>query len=201
MKILKIVGGIFIILIIAIAIGAYSIISGQPAEGGLEDSIVINAPAELVYEEMINIKKLDAWSPWYNLDPEAYSYEGPEEGVGAKSIWNSELQELGTGSLTIVEAVPNKSLKTKMVFGGMAGDFSSHISLEDTGGQTKVVWGYTFENLDNQGRLVVGLMDIEANLRPMFVQGLGDLKAIVEAKPLPQPETIEAVSDSVENAN
>ena len=198
MKVLKIVGGIVLVLIVVIAIIFYSVVSGQPPEGGLEDSIVINAPVELVYEEVVNIKKLDAWSPWHNLDPDAFTYEGPEEGVGAISKWNSELQDLGKGSLTITEAIPNQSLKTKMVFDGMSGDFASSIKLEETDGQTKVTWGYTFQNLDNVGRFFVGLMDMETEMRPMFVQGLNDLKNIVEAKPIPEPEpdSAEIASDS-----
>ncbi|MEM6525038.1 MAG: SRPBCC family protein [Bacteroidota bacterium] len=200
MKVLKIVGGIVLALVVIIAIIAYSVINGQPPEGGLEDSIVINAPAESVYEEMVNIKKLDAWSPWYNLDPGAYSYEGPEEGVGAMSKWNSDLPELGQGSLTITEAIPNEGLKTKMVFGEMSGDFASSIKLEEIDNQTKVTWGYSFQNLDNVGRFVVGMMDIEAELLPMFEQGLNDLKTIVEAKPLPEPEpeVLEVTSDSTQ---
>ncbi|MEO0555038.1 MAG: SRPBCC family protein [Bacteroidota bacterium] len=196
MKALKIIGGIIFVLIAIIAVIAYSIISGQPAEGGLEDSIVINAPASSVYEEMVNIEKLDAWSPWYNLDPDAYTYEGPEAGVGATSKWDSENPELQKGSLTITETIPNKSLKTKMIFEGMTGDFSSSIKLEETNGQTTVTWGYTFQNLDNVGRLFVGMMDMETDMRPMFVQGLNDLKTIVEAKPLPEPEIAEVASYS-----
>ncbi len=183
MKALKIIAGIVVGLILIIAVVFFVVVSGQPAHGGLEDSIVINAPAELVYEEVINIKKLDAWSPWHNLDPESFTYEGPEEGIGATSKWNSVLQDLGTGSLTIVEAIPNQGIKTKMDFGGMAGDFSSTVDLEPQGEQTKVTWGYTFENMDALGRFFVGLMDIEKEMRPMFQQGLNDLKNIVEAKP------------------
>ncbi len=83
-----------------------------------------------------------------------------------------------------------------MIFEGMTGDFSSSIKLEETNGQTTVTWGYTFQNLDNVGRLFVGMMDMETDMRPMFVQGLNDLKTIVEAKPLPEPEIAEVASDS-----
>ena len=203
MKALKIIGGIIVGLVVLLVIVFYAVVSGQPPEGGLEDSIVINAPAELVYEEVVNIKKLDAWSPWHNMDPDAFSYEGPEEGVGATSKWDSELQDLSKGSVTITEAIPNQGIKTKMTFEGMTGDFASSIKLEETDGQTKVTWGYTFENLDNVGRFFVGLMDMDTDMRPMFVEGLNDLKTIVEAKPIPEPVVLEEVemdSDSTEMA-
>lgn len=194
MKALKIIG----VLILLLVITFYIIVSGSPAEGQIEDSIVINAPVEVVYEEVINIKKLDAWSPWYNLDPDAYTYEGPAEGVGATSKWDSENSELRKGSITIVEATPNQGIKTDMVFDGIDGKFNSWVHLESQGDQTKVTWGYSYSGLGTFWRFIFGLGDTEAEMRPKFEKGLADLKAIAEAKPIPEPEAIEISPDSTE---
>lgn len=187
MKALKFIG-IILILIIGIALVMALI---QPTEGSLESSIVIDASPEMVYEEAINIKKMDAWSPWYNIEPSAFSYEGPEEGIGAISKWVSENPDLGVGSLTIIEAVPNQSLKTKMVFEGFNGTFNSRLNLTPEGDATKVVWGYDYSELDLTARFFMSLMDINEQMTPMFEKGLADLKGIVESKPMPEPEIME----------
>lgn len=187
MKALKIIG---IILVLVIGIALVMAIM-QPTEGSLESSIMIDASPEMIYEEAVNIKKMDVWSPWYNIEPSAFSYEGPEEGVGATSKWVSENPDLGIGSLTIIEAVPNKSIKTKMVFEGFNGTFNSRLNLTAEGESTKVVWGYDYSELDIVARFFMSLMDINEQMTPMFEEGLVDLKEIVESKPMPEPEIIE----------
>ncbi len=187
MKALKIIG-ITILLIVTIAVIMAMM---QPASGSLDSSIVIDASPEMIYEESINIKKMDAWSPWYNIEPAAFSYEGPEQGVGATSKWSSENPDLGIGSLTIIEAIPHEYIKTKMVFEGFNGTFNSWIKLTPEGEATKVVWGYDYSDLDLMGRFFMSIMDINEEMMPMFEKGLADLKNIVEAKPKPEPEVIE----------
>lgn len=193
MKILKIIGAIVVIAIIAFVAMA---LSASP-EGSIESSIVIDAPPEMVYEECVDIKKMDAWSPWHNLEPSAFTYEGPASGVGARSVWSSENPELGNGSLEIVEAVPNKSLKTKMVFEGFNGQFYSWVKLEPQGeNKTEVVWGYNYSDLDLIGRFFMSIMDINEEMTPKFEEGLADLKEIVESKPTPEPEMSEEMMES-----
>ncbi len=193
MKILKIIGAIVMIAIIAFVAMA---LSASP-EGSIESSIVIDAPPEMVYEECVDIKKMDAWSPWHNLEPSAFTYEGPASGVGARSVWSSENPELGNGSLEIIEAVPNKSLKTKMVFEGFNGQFYSWVKLEPQDeNKTEVVWGYNYSDLDLIGRFFMSIMDINEEMTPKFEEGLADLKEIVESKPTPEPEMSEEMMES-----
>jgi uncharacterized protein YndB with AHSA1/START domain len=192
MKILKII----VIVIVVIVVGALVFAMMQPSEGSIESSIVINASPESVYEEAVNIKKMDAWSPWYNLDPAAFTYEGPEEGVGATSKWESENEELKTGSLKIIEAVPNEMIRTEMKFGDFEGNFSSWVKLSAEGEGTKVIWGYNYSDLPLIGRFFTGLIDMDVEMMPKFEQGLSDLKQIVEAKPVAEPEMMEEVMEA-----
>ncbi len=192
MKILKII----IVVVVVLVVGALAFAMMQPSEGKLESSIMINATPESIYEEVVNIKKLDAWSPWYKIEPAAYYYEGPEEGVGATSKWDSENPELRKGSITIIEAVPNKSIKTEMKFEGMDANFGSWVSIEPMGDQSKVTWGYTFGNLSLMWRFIFGLGDMNEEMMPKFEQGLADLKQTVEAKPVAEPEMMEEGMES-----
>lgn len=187
MKILKII----LIVIAILVVAGLGIAMMQPAEGSIESSIVINASPESIYEEAVNIKKLDAWSPWYKIEPSAYSYEGPEEGVGATSKWDSENPDLRKGSITIIEVIPNELVKTEMKFDGMDANFGSWVKIEQDGDSSKVTWGYNYSDLGLFWRFLFGLGDMNAEMLPKFEQGLNDLKQIVESKPTPEPEIME----------
>ena len=58
------------------------IASCSPTEYSVTRDIEIDAPANLVFEQVNNHKLRDAWSPWERMDPDMQkSYEGPEAGV------------------------------------------------------------------------------------------------------------------------
>lgn len=187
MKILKYVGIVIVVLIAAFVIMALM----QPDHGSVSSSIKINAAPESVYAECVNIKKMDAWSPWHAIEPSAFSYEGPEEGVGATSKWNSENPDLGIGSLQIVEVRENEYIKSEMKFEGFNGTFNSWVKIEEDGDGSNVTWGYDYSEIDLIGRFFMSLMDINEEMMPKFEKGLSDLKQIVESKPAPQPEVME----------
>src|SRR5262245_54286760 len=76
----------------------------------------INAPAEKVFPYLEHSKLAEKWSPWREVDPTAkVAYSGPDEGVGSRTSWTSSGQ-LGTGSATIVETVPNQRVGVKLEF-------------------------------------------------------------------------------------
>ena len=187
MKILKIIG----IILLVIIVGCLGMAIMQSDHGSINSSISINASPESVYEECVNIKKMDAWSPWHAIEPSAFSYEGPEEGVGATSKWNSENPELGIGSLKIIEVTPNEYLKSDMKFEGFDGTFNSWVKIEEEGEGSKVTWGYDYSDIGLMGRFFMSLMDVNEEMLPKFDQGLADLKKIVESKPTPEPEVME----------
>ncbi len=199
MKALKIILIVLMLLVavVAVILGWATTVSGS---GSFEKSITINKAPHLVYEEIINMKKYDQWNYWYTLDPEAFTYEGPEEGIGSISLWDSENSDLGKGSNEIVEFDLNKRVKTKLDF-GFSGDFHGELTLTENDGKTEVNWLYTYDNLDIIGKAFTGMMDMEAELGPAFEQGLAKLKAVVEVKadpvPVQLPEPV-VLSDSLE---
>lgn len=179
MRVLKIIGGVVVILIVAMVVFALL----QPEEGHYERSIVIDAPPEVIYEEIDDVRSLDAWSPWYELDTAAFTYEGPESGVGGISRWESEHPELGAGSSEIIETEENKMVKTRLQFYDSDGNFYSTIRLDEAPEGTKVTWSYDFEDLDLMMRFFTGFMDMDEMMSTKFDAGLNKLKQIAESKP------------------
>ena len=114
------------------------------------------------------------------LDPQAkVTFTGPEEGVGAKTSWAGG-KDLGTGSATVTESIPNSIVKTKLEY---AEPFVmiqfAEITLTPNGNQTVVRWSVSGEN-KFIGRIFCFFMNMDEMIGGTFQKGLNKLKGIVE---------------------
>lgn len=189
MKALKIVGIICLVIIASILIVVYS----QPDKAHVERSVVINAPAPVIFEEVNSFKNFSVWSPWGKMDPEAVtSFEGPSSGVGAKMNWDGK--KIGQGSQWIVESVENERVKNKLIFGGYVGNFYSEIILSPEGTGTKVTWTYDGDNDNFVSKAMWVFMG--GMLGSQYEEGLADLKKFIEGKPSFEQNPVEVEQDS-----
>lgn len=198
MKILKIIGIVFLVIVVLfIIVGLF-----LPSKSYVERSVFIVAPSDAIYEEVNNITRFNKWSPWSEIDPATkYTYKGPDSGVGAKMAWTSESDRVGSGSMEIIEVRENEYVKNRMEFEGMDGNYISEIILEPQGEETtQVTWTYEGE-VDNIMLKYMGLM-IDDFLGPQYEQGLQKLKTFIENKQVPEEsdEEEQVQKDSVEQS-
>ena len=132
MKALKI-----ILVILAVLVALFLVIAlFLPKSVHMEESIVINKPASLVFKQVNNFKNWEPWSPFQANDPEMVTtYEGPEKGVGAKMLWTAKR---GDGYMLITESVPYQKVLSDLDF-GMPGATNLFTLNEEQGG-TNVTW-------------------------------------------------------------
>ena len=172
-KILLFVGVVLVVLII--------VSQFLPSTFHVERSAVIAAKAEAIHPWVGNLKKWPEWTAWtVAKDPSlVFSYEGPEEGVGAISKW--EGKKMGQGQMKVVESDAAKGLKCDLSF-----DHGKYLSIGTiayaaTEGGTKVTWSMDGKVSRNPlDRFFSLLMDKMGG--PDFEEGLRNLKAKVEAK-------------------
>jgi hypothetical protein len=108
-------------------------------------------------------------------------YSGPDSGVGSKASWDGGKQ-LGTGSATIVESVPNQRVGIKLEYvKPMSMSQDSLYLVESSGNQAKVTWRVTGKN-SFMGRLMCTFMDMDKVVGGMFEKGLSNLKRLVETQ-------------------
>lgn len=138
MKFLKVLLWIMVVLI------ALFFVIGFFLKGNWEvsENITVKAKAEQIYPFVANLKKWQEWSPWtLDKDPTmSFTYEGPEEGVGARWNWRSE--KMGVGWIKIVEADPEHGIKY-LLFIDMKGSLSTihgQIAFEAQGDDTLIRW-------------------------------------------------------------
>lgn len=193
MKALKIIG----VIVLAVVVILVIYILAQPDKAHIEESITINKPVAMVFEEINTFKNFNAWSPWAKMDPEAtYTFEGPESGVGAKMSWDGK--QVGKGSQWIEESIPNERVKNGLSFEGYDDvAYAELVLTPESENATKVTWTY---DGDNNGFMAKAMWSfLGGMLTDQYKQGLLDLKTIVESKPDPEPEPPyeEHVADSV----
>ncbi|MES2963888.1 MAG: SRPBCC family protein, partial [Bdellovibrionota bacterium] len=115
------------------------------------------------------------------VDPQATMvYEGPDEGVGAKASWDSTGQ-LGTGSATIVETIPNQRVRIQLAYTKpMEMVQTSDYIIEPSGEESKVTWRVEGKN-SFIGRVMCLFMNMDKMVGGMFEKGLSNLKSVVES--------------------
>jgi uncharacterized protein YndB with AHSA1/START domain len=188
MKILKIIGIIVVVIVVVIGITG-AMLSG---EASMERSIVINAPAEKVFNEVNTFKNIFAWSPWTKIDPDMKTtFSGPETGVGAKYDWESDDPNVGNGSQELLESRANEYVKTQMKF-AIPGEFFAEFILTPEGEGTKVTWTYDGKTTSFMWKFL--MLGIDGQLGPAYEQGLADLKTYIEGLPDPEPQIEEPMA-------
>lgn len=183
MKILK------YILIGIIALAAILLIVSVfiPAKLVTVRTITINAPAASVYEEVIDLKNWDKWSPWYAKEPTMeQAFSDPSSGDGAWASWKGK--EVGEGKQTIIESRPNEYIKTLLEFADMDSKNYSFFSFRDSAGSTITEWGYDGAEIPVYFRMMNVMM--KGMLVKEFDNGLNNLKKLCENKPAAGAKTV-----------
>ena len=174
MRVLRILG---IILVVILAIYLIMCLTG-PKDVDVTRSTVINASPSAVYNQVADLKNWENWSPWHEMDTTMeITYGEQTVGTGASYSWTSE--NMGSGSLEIIETNEDNSLKTKLKFDNWDGHSYGNWSFEPMGDSTKVSWGMTSDS--NIPFLMRGLMiTMKSNIAKDFDAGLANLKEYVE---------------------
>lgn len=161
-------------LVVVFMGGAYTL----PGEAVVERQITIAAPSDKVFAIVGDLRRFPEFSPWTGIDPGLhYTFEGPEAGIGQKMSWTSDNPQIGTGSQTVVDYVPNKRFATTLDFGDR-GEAITYIELKSIGPDTGVTWGFK-SLLRNPLERWMGLF-YDRVFGPDNEKGLAGLKAIAE---------------------
>ncbi|MFY0672537.1 MAG: SRPBCC family protein [Bacteroidia bacterium] len=174
MKALKVILGIIVAIIaVFVVLGVMA-----PKEEIVERSIVIDAPADIVWKNISSLEAQLEWSPWAKRDPEIKnSFEGQPGTVGSKYTWSGN-EDVGSGYQSIALIDEGKRMQQDLTF---TGDFESHadvwIDILAEGESQNVTWGFKTE-FDFVGSVFMLMQDLEAMLGADYEEGLGYLKEI-----------------------
>lgn len=189
MKALKIIGGVLVVLVLAIvALGLLG-----PKHVHMEKSIEIDAPADFVFDHANTFEKNQKWSPWEEKDPNmTKTIDGTDGTVGAVYSWKGN-DQVGEGSQTILEVGENKLVSELNLMSIAKVTFTA----EDAEGKSTATWSYD-EEPGFLMRAMYMLGDIEDFIGPDFEHGMENLKTLVETNKAEKKEFNGHIIDEIE---
>jgi uncharacterized protein YndB with AHSA1/START domain len=173
-KIILIVLGVIALLVVGFVV----VVAMQPNEMHIERTATIPSPPAIVFDQVNDMQKSQEWSPWRKLDPKAkYTYEGPPAGEGAKISWDGN-DQVGTGTLTIVESRPYEHIKQALAFTRPMQDTSDVVYTfkpADDGDSTEVTCAMIGEHTF-MSKAMCMFMNMDAMIGEKFEEGFASLK-------------------------
>jgi hypothetical protein len=173
----KILLGIVVVIAVFIVI-----IALQPSEYRIERSATIVAPPAVVFAQVNDFHKWEAWSPWAKLDPSAKNtYAGPTAGTGAFFSWAGN-DKVGEGRMTMLESRLNDHIQIRLDFlKPFPSTATAGFDFKPDGNQTIVTWSMTGQN-NFVSKAIFLFVSMDKMLGGEFEKGLANLKIVSETK-------------------
>ncbi|MBO9727166.1 MAG: SRPBCC family protein [Chitinophaga sp.] len=175
MKVLKTLAWILgIMLFILIALIFFA-----PTAMHVERTVEINAPAAIVWNDIIRFGKFNEWNNWKQMDSTArFTVTGDDGTIGATDSWKGS--KIGEGKLQHLSMDTYKSVTQKLTFiTPFPSESDVYFHLSEAAGKTKVTWG--FDTRYKRPQNVMTLF-MKSALEKDFDQGLRNLKSMAEAE-------------------
>ena len=146
----------------------------------VERSVHVEAPAERVYDHVVDFHRWPRWSPWEDVDPgQQRTYSGPGSGVGATYAWEGN-RKAGKGTMEIVEAQPSSLVRIDLTFEKpFKARNDTVFTIEPDGDGSRVTW--TMTGRKSLMTKVMGVvMSMDKLLGRDFEKGLARLRSVAE---------------------
>jgi len=169
-----------VVFIVVLVVVFVCIVALQPSHYRIERSANINAPASVVFAQVNDFHKWEAWSPWAKIDPAMkQTYEGASSGTGAIYTWAGNNQ-VGEGRMTITESHPNDLIKIKLEFiKPWSATNATDFAFKPQGNQTAVTWTMDGDN-NFMGKAFGLFMNMDKMVGGDFEKGLAQMKSVAE---------------------
>ena len=170
-------------IILLVLLGALLLMaSRQPDAFAIERSVVVSAPAEVIYPKIADLHQWSAWSPYDKLDPQMKKvFNGTPGAAGATMYWSGNAKA-GEGTMTVRELMPPSKITIQLdLLKPIEGHNVIEFNLEPTDGGTRVMW--SMRGANSYLSKVAGLfMNLDTMIGKDFEDGLASLKLDVEKK-------------------
>jgi hypothetical protein len=167
--------------LVVVVLALVAFISSRPDDFKIERSAEIAAPADVVFAQVNDLHKWNAWSPWEKMDPTMKkTYEGPEAGVGSKYSWQGN-SKVGEGAMTILESVPSSKVLIKLEFLKPFQATNETILTINSASPTQSTIHWSMTGKSSFPAKAAGLfMNMDKMVGADFETGLANLKKIAE---------------------
>ena len=170
---------LFLLLIGIIGLSIY--VAVQPNSFEVTRERTIDAPAAVIYNNLIDYKKWETWSPWLEKNPNTkITYADTTSGVGGHYSWEDED---GIGNMTTLSATPNSSIAQELKFEDYEPSIINWTLMPTSDGKTKVTWQIKGDNIPFMFKAYSAFSGgFDHMMGPDFERGLEKLDSVVVAK-------------------
>lgn len=182
-----------LLLVIALVLGALFAVGTFLLPNSLEvtRTITVERPRASVFAMVNDLRIAKEWSPYYARDPDADYTFSDEPGEGQSMRWVSDVREVGTGRMSIVDSIQNEEVQSILEMGERA-TLNANMLLRRMEGGTAVAWTVTAEC--GEGWINVPCRYMNLILRGVVQKeldsGLARLKTLAEQLPNVDFETL-----------
>ena len=173
-------------VLVLLGLAGVTLIVGSlmPGTYDVQRTVEIRAPIEVVFAQVHDLRKHEAWAPWRKADPSyVFTYGDKTVGPGATMSWKGESS---SGSMRMARSRPPNAIENHLHSPGM-GDTIGHWTFEPSPAGTKVTWRFTGDISGPVGSWMAVFMDVM--LGPFFDEGLASLTEVAEKAALPAEAT------------
>ncbi|MGC6430887.1 MAG: SRPBCC family protein [Jejuia sp.] len=169
---------VFLILIAIIGLAIY--IAVQPNEFEVSRSKTLNAPAAVVYDNVIDFKNWEAWSSWAEADPDMkITLAENTRGIGGSYQWEDKD---GIGTMKNTATVANESITQEMQFADFPKSDVTWQFAQNADGTTDATWTISGKDLGFGFKMFSTLMGgMEKQIGPHYERSLEKLDSILVA--------------------
>ncbi|MCK8481574.1 SRPBCC family protein [Psychroserpens algicola] len=189
MKALKYI--LFLLLILFIGLAIY--IAVQPNSFEVERKRTINAPINMVYDNVIDFKNWEAWSSWAEADPEMV-ITLPEKTRGINGSYTWEDKD-GVGVMKTIDTKANETIVQEMQFAEFPkSEVTWHLEPNGTN-KTDVTWNISGKDLPFTFKAFAAFMGgMEKQIGPNYERSLEKLDSILVSDMKKYSITVEGIT-------
>ena len=134
-----------LLLLLVLVIGFSIYIAVQPNSFEVTRTKTINAPKEVIYNNIIDFKNWEPWNSWKEAKPETkIMLSDQTKGIGGSYSWEDED---GIGTMKTLATIPNASITQEMQFGDFPENDVTWSLKDNENGTTEVTWTISGKDL------------------------------------------------------
>ncbi len=168
--------------LLALIVAFLGFVATRESKFHYERSDVIAAPADKIFPLISNFKMGEQWTPYEKVDPNMKkNFTGNDGQVGSVYEFEGNM-EVGTGKLEMLNIVPNELVEIKLtMIKPFFGENHIQYKLTPEGTGTRFTWSMSGDG-GFMSKLMSVLIDCDKMIGDQFLQGINNLKAIVEVR-------------------
>lgn len=177
MKLFKLLG-VLLICIVGVA-AVLSLV--LPASRKIERSVTVNAPAQVIFEQLVKLESFNQWSVWNTQDSSLKNtINGIDGTVGASSNWHGDPEISGEGKIEITDIEENKKVVHSIEFiSPQKRKAMSEFFLNENNGGTTITWNFSIAT-PRPWNIFNLFYSADEEMGKDFEDGLTALKKIIE---------------------